>query len=580
MVKLGNLDAAIRCYQESLAQKHVTVEERLAIAHYYQELAELHQKKGELGEALGCLRMSLSKLEENKVDIEEIGAIRSIEALQQKRGTQEEALSRGKKALNVAQKLAWHRRVRLISPDKKWWGMLLALAVGWVLWQLPPPAPLHENGMHFLATLASATILWLIDVFDEYVVTLGLLLVWVLTATASPEEALSGFSRPSWFFVLGVLGMGAAVSQSGLLYRVALNMLRRVPPYYNLYTFTLSTLGLAVTPLIPNNKARLAIIIPISQAISETFGFKPRSKASAGLTLSAFVGFSQMSFVFLTGANVCLIGWNLLPPQAKAEFAWGSWFLAAFPAGLFTLFFLSASIHILFRPEEHNESRYSPTTLRNQIEILGPLTYAEQLSLTVLALALLGWLGQPILGVDEAWVALAAFVFFLLAGVLDKSAVKNSIDWGYLLFTGVITGMAGIMTRLSIDRWLIALMGPILSSVTSSPLLFLISVILLVYLVRFFLNKTPATILLTVAIVPWSEPTGIHPGVILLTILMGLECWFLVFQTDSYQIAYYITDEKGFTHAQARKLMVAKFISSLIAVAISVSYWRTLGLIH
>jgi hypothetical protein len=49
-------------------------------------------------------------------------------------------------------------------------------------------------------------------------------------------------------------------------------------------------------------------------------------------------------------------------------------------------------------------------------------------------------------------------------------------------------------------------------------------------------NKTPATILLTVAIVPWSEPTGIHPGVILLTILMGLECWFLVFQTDSYQI--------------------------------------------
>ena len=73
---------------------------------------------------------------------------------------------------------------------------------------------------------------------------------------------------------------------------------------------------------------------------------------------------------------------------------------------------------------------------------------------------------------------------------------------------------------------------------------------------------------------------GIHPGVLLLAILMAIESWFLPYQTDSYQIVYYSTEEKAFSHAQARKLMVAKFFASLLALTLSVPYWKILGLIY
>ena len=578
-VRLGNLDAAISSYQEFLAQKQVSVIEAMETAGYYQELAQLHHKKGEVGEALGCLRLGLSILEEGKVDMDAVQAMNSIGLLQQKRGNQEAALRWGGKALNVVQKLGAQTQTRLLPQNRKWLGLLLAFAVGWGLWQIPPPTPLDDRGMHFLAALAAAVILWILNILDEYVVALMLLLSWLLFGIVPSEMALGGFSKSSWFFVLGVLGIGAAVTKSGLLYRVSLQVLRRIPPNYNIYTLILTASGLLVTPLLPDLKARIAIMAPVSQAISETLAFKPCSNGSAGLALSAYMGFSQMSFMFLTGAPFCLIGWNLFTEQAKSEFGWGMWTLAALPAGTFILLFLFAAIHLLFRLKEQDRAGPSPKTLETQLEILGPLIRSEWLSLAVLALVIVGWLGKPLHGFNEVWVALGATLVFLITGVLDKSGLKNNIDWGCLLLLGVISSLAVIMPHLKVDRWLMGFIDPFFSASPLTPVSFLMIVNLLVYFLRFFLNKTTVVILSILSLTPWAQDMGIHPGVLLLTILMGTESWFLPYQTDSYQIVYYSTNEKAFSHAQARKLMVAKLFASLLAIAISVPYWRMLGLI-
>ena len=52
-------------------------------------------------------------------------------------------------------------------------------------------------------------------------------------------------------------------------------------------------------------------------------------------------------------------------------------------------------------------------------------------------------------------------------------------------------------------------------------------VLLLVYLIRFILHKSPVMVLFMVGLIPWAESLQIHPGVLLITIVMGIECWFL-----------------------------------------------------
>ena len=103
----------------------------------------------------------------------------------------------------------------------------------------------------------------------------------------------------------------------------------------------------------------------------------------------------------------------------------------------------------------------------------------------------------------------------------------------------------------------------------------------MVYFVRFFLGKIPTVAMLSALGIPaLGIESGIHPGVVLLTILMSIEGWFLLYQNDSYQIVYYSTNGRSFSHGQARKLMLVRFLATFVATAASIPYWRFLGLME
>jgi DASS family divalent anion:Na+ symporter len=463
---------------------------------------------------------------------------------------------------------------------KKALGILLAFSIGWLIWNIPPSSGLNTNSVHFLATLLTAVVLWISCTFDEYVVALMLLLSWVILEIAPANVALDGFSHESWFFVVAALGMGAAVNKSGLLRRLSLQILRRIPTAaHKSHTFLLFASGMLITPLLPTGKARALIALPISQAIAQAAGFENRSNGSAALALSAMLGFSHMSFMFLTGAETCLLGWNLLPEWAKSEFGWFWWLIAALPTGIFIFLFVLCAIHFIFPlPQRHRldtESRASAFA----VEDLGPLSRAEWIAIVVLLSTVAGWLTVPLHGIHETWVALFGLLAFLSSGVLDKKTFKNEVDWGLVLFFGIVNSMAIICRYLKVDRWLVSIIEPILGTVTFGPFTFLTAVIIIVFFARFFLRKAAVALILPLLIMPYGQEIGIHPGVVLLTILAAGECFLLAYQDGPYQIAYSSTNGHAFTHRQARKILAVKFVATILGVAISVPYWKMLGLI-
>lgn len=82
---------------------------------------------------------------------------------------------------------------------------ILAFAVGATVWKMPVPAPLDETAWHFLASLSVAILLWMFEVFDDYIVALMLVFSWLTIEKLPPDIALSGFASSEWFFVLAAL---------------------------------------------------------------------------------------------------------------------------------------------------------------------------------------------------------------------------------------------------------------------------------------------------------------------------------------------------------------------------------------
>ena len=93
-------------------------------------------------------------------------------------------------------------RLELPRHFTKGLGLIAALGLGWAVWNSAPAASLDGRGVHFLATLTVAVVLWVLAVWDEYVVSLLLLLSWVSLGIVPSEVALSGFSKSSWFLLL------------------------------------------------------------------------------------------------------------------------------------------------------------------------------------------------------------------------------------------------------------------------------------------------------------------------------------------------------------------------------------------
>jgi anion transporter len=456
----------------------------------------------------------------------------------------------------------------------------VAIALGCIIWRLPPLDGMEPRGMQFFATMVVAIVLWVSDLIEDYVVGLFLLLSWVVLDIVPTKVALAGFATNSWFFTIGALGIAAAIGNTSLLRRLAFRLLRWVPiRCQRTYTFLLLTAGLFSGPLLPTGKARAAVAVPISQAVIEASGFGPRSNGSAAISLAAFLGFSQMSFLFLTGGEHCLTGWNFLPPGLKAEFGWLTWFLAALPAALCIIVLMFLSIHFLLPLSRHDQAQLAAKSIAFSTDV-GPLHRAEWLTLAILGSAIAGWLTVPLHGIDEAWVALGAVLAFLLTGVLDKPSFRNKLDWGLILFFGVLNSLTLVAQQLNIDASLKSLSEALLHEMSGGVYGLLLMTFVLVTLVRFFLRKTPTAALFAVALLPFSETAGIHPGVMILAAVIVGECFLLGYQDGPYQIAYSAGNGTAFSPGQARKILAARYSATLVALLISVPYWRLLGLIR
>jgi DASS family divalent anion:Na+ symporter len=468
-------------------------------------------------------------------------------------------------------------RSRVSDWLKRWGGFVGGLAAGLAIWAAPPIEGLSAQSMHMLALLTWAVIFWAFDVLPDYVVGLGLIVGWILFAIVPPEVAVSGFTTSPFFLIIGVLGITASLQSSGLLFRLALYILRCFPLSYRGQASGLALSGTAITTFIPDSTSATAIAGPIILALSDSLGYARRSNGSAGLAMAALLGFGQMGSFFLTGAAENLLAWGLLPEAARTQITWGGWALAALPLAIMTFGAAFTLIMVSFPPE------FQPTISRGlietQIEALGPPSRAEISNGAVLVGAMAGWITAPYHGIDVAWIAMSGLALLLAMNLLDRTTFRAGINWDFLFYLGAVLSLTSVVRQLHIDTWLIDQFTPLLEPLAEHPTLFLIVMALAVFAARFILPSLPLVSLFTITIVPIAANAGINPLVFVLVLCMTVTVWFLPYQSTCYLALYFGTKERVFSHAQVRLIAWSYAAIYLLAILVAIPYWWMLGLI-
>ncbi|MGE5676259.1 MAG: SLC13 family permease, partial [Mycobacterium leprae] len=321
-----------------------------------------------------------------------------------------------------------------------------------------------------LAILVWGVGAWLFDALPDYVVALTIGLAAGAFGIVKPEVALSGFSSRTWFLLLAVLGISAGITRTGLLYRVALQMLRLFPATYEGQSSALALGGLLLAPFLPGVTGRQAMASRLSLELSDAMGFKQRSKGAAGLAMACFAGFSCFYYISMTGGSVTLMVWSILPAAVKAGLSWSSWFVAALPVTLFAFAATLFAVIRLYAPGEH--VHVSKEVVESQLAVLGPMGRQEWISVWVVLSIVLAFITQPLHGLDPTWVALPGFLLLGATGVLDKDTLRKGIDWGFLLLTGGLFGIAALTSEGSFVKVLSSSIIPLVKPLSANPWIF------------------------------------------------------------------------------------------------------------
>jgi CRP-like cAMP-binding protein/di/tricarboxylate transporter len=428
----------------------------------------------------------------------------------------------------------------------------------------------------FLLLLAAAVVLWVSRVTSTAIVALGLLTSWVLLGIAKPEQVMSGFASTTWLFVVAVLALSSAVTHSGMLFRVGLLLIRRLPRSLFGQAGVLLSTGMLLTPLLPVGQGRVALTMPLALTLSQAFELEDHEPRAAILGLAAWIGSTPLTFMFLNGSSLTLLAWGLLPPEDQARFDWIHWLIAGLPLGLIAGFGTIALLMLILRPAKSTLPPHEKLDL--ELAVLGRPGKRELAMMVVLVATIACWMAAGSLKLDLATIAVLGLLGAVITGNFSRRGLQE-LDWNFLIFFGAVLTVGSVAVSLGIDKAAASAITALLATIGGGKLVFLMVVTIVTILFQLVISKGQAVLLLGLIFVPVAATVGINAWVVMLIILATSSMWYYTAQTAGYALALSAGEGRLFTESQGRLAAGAFTLMLFLGIAVSVPYWRLLGLL-
>lgn len=453
-------------------------------------------------------------------------------------------------------------------------GIFLGVIIAFIL---PIPKGLDRNAMIVLGTVIAANIFWIFKVIPNFATGLIMISTWPLLHVVKFEEAFGVFSTAAWWIVIGGLGIGAVASKTGLMKRLALNVMKAFPVSFKGQTLALFLAGIIISPAIPSTNAKGAMASPLAKSISDSLGYEPKSNSSAGIFLSTVWGFLVAAPIFLSATSTNYAIKGVLPQAVQSQISWIDWFLIAIPWGLVVMIGGYFFINFWFKPK--NENIIPKHIVEKQLEELGPWTRDEIITVVVIGVTLFFWILERKLNISSSITAVISLGVLLGLKVMSPTEFRQKIAWDPAIFIGCAMSLGSVLGLVGVSDWLRVVLRNIITPVLSHPLFTVVFLAIVIYLAKIFLVSliTAGTIFLLV-LIPFFGSLKYEPIILVFIVATSINVWFLPYMNPPYLTTSAAVDNSMANNKHAMISSFAYMILNVIGLLISVPYWKFLGL--
>ena len=465
---------------------------------------------------------------------------------------------------------------------QRWHEMVYVLFVlaGAAVVLLRPFSPaLDSLGHYALAGMILTTGLWVLEPFHISVGVGSCLLFASMLAVGVPARVVfSGFTQSAVWTMIPALFFGYALKKTGLGKRIAFRLLRCLPKVTYLSLIVAWVLiGIILSILTPSITVRIVIAMPLAKNCVDLCGFEKDSKERSFLLLTAW------AMMVIPG-----IGWStgsLLGPvltgifgsvEGIPEVSFTDWFRSAFlPTCIVTVLILVLS-RALLKPS--GKIMINKEVFTEAYRSLQPMQKEEKLTLWILLICFAFLATGMLHGIPDAALCLFALLLLFALGVLDRQDIGKGISWDIVLFVGASMSIGEIFSYTGVSGWLSGWFQTIFALIPSAELLLLL---LLVFLFAFrFVDVallTPTIVILAPSIPALWQTHGIHPYVWIPVFSFAICAFFARYQNMFLLIGETTLGKEGWTVQYRIRYALIYFAACVIAVAVSIPYWRAIG---
>ncbi len=333
----------------------------------------------------------------------------------------------------------------------KWAYVVAGLAILFGSMAVPAPTGMRPEAVRTLGVMVTSILWWVTETFPIPITALLIpVMVHGLGIMPLSDALKESFGNSLIPFMIGVLGLSAALNASGLGKRITYRLLtlagtstRRVVAVYFWMSFIIS--------MFIDDVAVVAMMLPLVLGLLKTIDAKAGSSnfgkglmmaimfgaVLGGLCTPAGVSSNIITLAFMAQVNVhvSFLYWTLIStPIAAAIAAISGWLI------------------IRMFPPEIEHLPYGREVLEQELKALGALSTKEKTTAVVFLLAVLAWLTSDATHIPIPLVSLLILGGITLPGVgVFRNWRDLRIEWGgvVLLIGGFVVGIAAARTGLA-----------------------------------------------------------------------------------------------------------------------------------
>ncbi len=463
----------------------------------------------------------------------------------------------------------------LLTNKYLWEAIAIIAAI--IIAYMKPPAMLTRESMLVLAVTVWAILNWIVRPFDEYVTCFIMAVGWFVLAKVPAGPIFSGFAGSTFWLLVSVVGLGAAVSASGLLKRISILLLKFFKPTYKGQLMAFALAGTCISPLIPSTTAKMAIMSPLALGIANELGLAKRGQGRVGLLMALWLGVNISGNFFINASFQGYMVLGLLPKATQATYTWMNWFLRSLPWTIVMLVLFL--VFVLFAYKEKDVKVVTKEYINERLEELGPMSRNEKVVAAVMAGCLLMFIFEAQTGISSMSTAMLGFSILLITKVIGAEEFQNRMMWPMLFFLGFTLSMGEVFDSVGLSEWLGNVLSPLAASL-HNPYMFIAALAGITYVVRILVPQVPSNILMITLLYPLAVQLGMDPWIACVVIYGASVVFYPLYTHVNMMIGY--TQAGGPEYIDSNKMIkadIAYMVINILALWACIPFWKMMGML-